>query len=61
MSWIFVWRYLKTDLSGKDVLPVYVFPRIRYKEKFLNDAPPGSIALIIPSGWIIKERFLVVP
>ncbi|KAF2888457.1 hypothetical protein ILUMI_17716 [Ignelater luminosus] len=44
--------------SGEAFPPVYIFPRARYKEEFLNGAPPGSIVLTIPSGWMTKEGFL---
>ncbi|KAF2882267.1 hypothetical protein ILUMI_23911 [Ignelater luminosus] len=44
--------------SGEAFPLMNVFPKTRYKEEFLNGAPPGSIPLTIPSGWMTKEGFL---
>lgn len=39
--------------------PMFVFPRIRYKEHFVRDGPIGSIGVGNSSGWMDDETFLV--
>ncbi|GBN44818.1 hypothetical protein AVEN_133511-1 [Araneus ventricosus] len=38
--------------------PVYVFPRKRYKELFLKEAPSQNLNLVHPSGWMTADNFL---
>lgn len=35
--------------------PVLVFPRKNYKDHMLSGAPPGSLGLANPSGWMTAE------
>ena len=43
---------------GNTVPPVYIFPRKRYKELFLKGAPPLSLGLVHPTGWMTANNFL---
>lgn len=36
---------------------MFVFPRVRYKEEWLRDAPTGSLGLGSRSGWMTSELF----
>lgn len=40
--------------------PVYIFPRIRYKDYFLNGAPEASLGLGSKTGWMTAELFVKV-
>ena len=40
------------------VPPMFVFPRVHYKDSFVNGAPPNSIGAAHPSGWMTAENFL---
>lgn len=46
--------------NGNAIPPVYIFPRVRFKESFLTGAPEGSIGIASPSGWMTNEGFLEV-
>lgn len=43
---------------GNTVPPVFVYPRVRYKDFFLNGTPPGSLALPSRSGWMSSDLFV---
>ena len=43
---------------GKTAPPMFVFPRVLYKDSFVNGAPPNSIGAAHPSGWMTAENFL---
>lgn len=45
---------------GNTIPPVFVFPRVHYKNHFLNGAPEGSLGLSSRSGWINSNLFLEV-
>lgn len=45
---------------GSCIPPAFVFPRVHYKEHFLNGAPESSLGLATKSGWITSEAFLKV-
>ena len=42
---------------GNVIPPVYVFPRVHFKDHMLNDAPSGSCGLAYHSGWMNSELF----
>ena len=44
---------------GNTVPPMFVFPRVNYKDHFIRGSPTGSIGVAHPSGWMTKENFLV--
>lgn len=46
--------------TGSSLPPVYVFPRVHYKDHFLNGAPDGSLGLANRSGWMTSELFIRV-
>lgn len=46
--------------SGQALPPVLVFPRKNYKEHMLKGAPPGSLGLANPTGWMNAELFVKV-
>ena len=41
------------------VPPLFVFPRVNFKDHFLHGSPPGSIGVAHPSGWMTASNFLV--
>lgn len=43
---------------GNSVPPMFIFPRVHYKDHFINGSPPGSIGAAHQSGWMTKENFL---
>ena len=38
--------------------PMFVFPRVHYKDNFIKEAPTGTIGRAHPSGWMTSENFL---
>lgn len=46
--------------SGQALPPILVFPRKNYKELMLSGAPPGSLGLATPTGWMNAELFVQV-
>lgn len=46
--------------SGITIPPLFVFPRVHYKDHFLEDAPEGSIGAANRSGWINADIFVSV-
>ncbi|GBM77424.1 hypothetical protein AVEN_43368-1, partial [Araneus ventricosus] len=46
--------------TGNSIPPVFIFPRVKYKDYFLCDAPTGSLGLATNSGWMTKELFPTV-
>lgn len=45
------------NASGSYIPPVYVFPRVRYTERFLTGCMVGSIGINSKSGWMTSEIF----
>ncbi|XP_072380696.1 uncharacterized protein [Diabrotica undecimpunctata] len=46
--------------NGTFLPPVIVFPRKKFNTIMLNSAPPGTLGLANPSGWITAELFTQV-
>lgn len=46
--------------SGNALPPVYVYPRVHFKDYFMSGAPQGSIGFANRSGWMTQEIFLEV-
>ena len=44
---------------GAVVPPMFIFPRVRYKEHFVRNGPAECIGEGIKSGWINTEKFLL--
>ncbi|KAJ8964143.1 hypothetical protein NQ314_005095, partial [Rhamnusium bicolor] len=40
------------NATGNALPPAIIFPRVRYKDYFLNGAPTGSLGLASKSGWM---------
>lgn len=43
---------------GNSVPPLYIFPRVNYKDFMIKGAPPGAIGSAHPSGWSNKTIFM---
>lgn len=44
--------------TGFPVPPMYIFPRVRMKDSFLNNSVPGAIGHTSKSGWVNADIFL---
>lgn len=44
---------------GNALPPVYVFPRVHFKDHMLNDGPAGSLGLANSTGWMVSDLFTV--
>lgn len=44
--------------DGNTVPPVFIFPRVIFKDYMLHDAPLGSLGLAHKTGWMTEENFL---
>lgn len=44
--------------SGNVIPPLFIFPRVNYKDYFIRGAPPGSVGRATRSGWINEDIFL---
>ncbi|XP_063594808.1 uncharacterized protein LOC134771775 [Penaeus indicus] len=42
---------------GNVIPPLFVFPRVHYRDHFLNGAPSGAIGRASRSGWMNEELF----
>lgn len=49
---------LAVSAIGNSVPSMFVFPRVFFKDHFINNEPPGCIGTSYPSGWTISESFL---
>lgn len=43
--------------SGNFVPPVFIFPRVWFKDFMLENCPPGSLGLCNKSGWMTTDNF----
>lgn len=48
------------NAAGAALPPVYIFPRIRKPDDYLDGAPPSSLALGSHNGWMTGELFVAV-
>ncbi|XP_022909090.1 uncharacterized protein [Onthophagus taurus] len=46
--------------NGNTIPPLFVFPRVHYKDHFIDGAPEGSLGVATKSGWINSVIFLDV-
>lgn len=44
--------------TGNTIPPVFVFPRVHFKEFMLHGAPTGSLGVANKSGWMTEINFL---
>jgi len=42
---------------GQSIPPVFIFPRVYFKDHFIRDAPAGSAGTAHPSGWMTSDNF----
>lgn len=45
---------------GNTIPPLFVFPRVHYKDNFLEGAPEGSLGAANKSSWINSDIFISV-
>ena len=45
------------NAAGRALAPVLIYPRVRIQPHFARLAPPGSLALAQPTGWMTREIF----
>lgn len=46
----------EVDAAGQSLPPVFVFPRVRFKDYFSRDGPLGSIGTVYPpDGWLATD------
>ncbi|KAJ8917077.1 hypothetical protein NQ315_012996 [Exocentrus adspersus] len=43
--------------GGNALPPAMVFPRKKFKNRMIKDAPPGTLGLVSNSGWMTSEIF----
>ena len=49
---------LAVSASGNMVPPMFVFPRVHFKDHFIRDGPPGCVGTAHKSGWMTEDGFL---
>lgn len=47
------------NATGNAVPPMFIFPRVRFKDSLLNGSPAGSIGHCTKSGWMNEDAFLI--
>ncbi|KAK9976965.1 hypothetical protein ABG768_018786 [Culter alburnus] len=43
---------------GNMIPPMFIFPRVNFKDNFIRDGPPGCIGAANKSGWMMEDHFL---
>ena len=43
---------------GNKIPPMFIFPRVNYKDYFITGSPVGSIGAASKSGWINEDIFM---
>lgn len=46
--------------SGNTIPPLFIFPRVHFKDHFMAGAPEGSLGVATRSGWINSDIFVQV-
>ncbi|XP_073956414.1 uncharacterized protein [Choristoneura fumiferana] len=46
--------------GGNTIPPLFIFPRVHFKDHFMTGAPEGSLGIATKSGWINSGIFLEV-
>ena len=44
--------------AGRALVPMLIFPRVRYREYLIRGGPPGFIGRATRSGWINADLFV---
>ena len=50
---------LAVSAIGSYVPPIFIFPRVKFRDHFISQAPTGSVGSANPSGWMKAGDFLV--
>lgn len=50
---------LAVNALGNSIPPMFVFPRIKYKDIFIKGGPPESIGAGNSSGWMTATEFII--
>jgi len=50
---------LAGNALGNHIPPMFIFPRKRFNDHFIRDAPTGSIGTANGSGWMQEDDFLI--
>jgi hypothetical protein len=51
--------FCAVNALGNAMLPMFIFPRVRYSERMVDGGPADCIGACHKSGWMMKENFLV--
>ncbi|XP_065160329.1 uncharacterized protein [Atheta coriaria] len=46
--------------SGNTIPPLFIFPRVHFKDHFMTGAPEGSLGVATKNGWITSAIFIEV-
>lgn len=46
------------NARGTYIPPMFIWQRVRMVDYLMNGAPPGSLGVANPSGWMDSETFL---
>lgn len=46
------------NATGGSIPPVFIFPRVNYKDHMLNNGPSGALGLAHVSGWMTENNFV---
>ena len=46
------------NAAGQSLPPMFIFPRVHFKDHFIRDGPPGCTGSAHPSGWMTGDGFL---
>lgn len=44
--------------TGNSILPYFIFPRVHFRDHFINNGPPGSKGGANPTGWTKEPHFV---
>lgn len=50
---------MAVNALGNSIPPMFIFPRLKYKDIFIRDGPPESIGAGNSSGWMTATEFLI--
>lgn len=45
--------------TGNATPPMFIFPRVRFRDHFIRGSPAGSIGHATKSGWMNEEAFVM--
>lgn len=54
---VLVTTCVAVSAMGSFIPPIMVFPRKHFKPHMINGAPPGTLGLATPSGWMTSDLF----